>query len=284
MMQCLSSFLALIFIKFSLKNNRLLLTHQLLEVFRMELSRYVTLLEESMTLFSLQGSTSDELYNTIAHITDGIYEDIAIGGHVFPGSTLSNHVLRSNNIPQIKMIFVLGELGGCDEYSLVNRGRINKPVVAWVGGPCTTLFKSEVQFGHAGSKSGGEMESACRAQAKNQALCDAGSVDPTSYEAFDIVIKEAFEKLAEEGKISLLKEVKLHKFPRILISLLRVENSELQLILSPPYQMAEGLAPYEFVERMKKKSIRVPGIGHSQPGLLTCYCSFQIDQERQQHR
>ncbi|XP_057471693.1 ATP-citrate synthase beta chain protein 2-like isoform X3 [Actinidia eriantha] len=206
----------------------------------MELSRYVTLLEESMTLFSLQGSTSDELYNTIAHITDGIYEDIAIGGHVFPGSTLSNHVLRSNNIPQIKMIFVLGELGGCDEYSLVNRGRINKPVVAWVGGPCTTLFKSEVQFGHAGSKSGGEMESACRAQAKNQALCDAGSVDPTSYEAFDIVIKEAFEKLAEEGKISLLKEVKLHKFPRILISLLRVENSELQLILSPPYQMAEA--------------------------------------------
>ena len=33
------------------------------------------------------------------------------------------------------------------------------------------------------------------AQAKNQELCDAGAVDPTSYEAFDTVIKEAFEKL-----------------------------------------------------------------------------------------
>jgi hypothetical protein len=27
---------------------------------------------------------------------------IAIGGDVFPGSTLSDHVLRFNNIPQVK--------------------------------------------------------------------------------------------------------------------------------------------------------------------------------------
>ena len=44
---------------------------------------------------------------------------IAIGGDVFPGSTLSDHCLRYQNIPQIKLIVVLGELGGQDEYSLV---------------------------------------------------------------------------------------------------------------------------------------------------------------------
>ena len=38
---------------------------------------------------------------------------------MFPGSTLSDHCLRYENIPQIKMIVVLGELGGQDEYSLV---------------------------------------------------------------------------------------------------------------------------------------------------------------------
>lgn len=38
--------------------------------------------------------------------------------------------------------------------------RITKPVVAWVSGTCATLFKSEVQFGHAGAKSGGALESA----------------------------------------------------------------------------------------------------------------------------
>lgn len=53
---------------------------------------------------------------------------------------------------QIKMIVVLGELGGRDEYSLVDalkQGKVSKPVVAWVSGTCAKLFKSEVQFGHA---------------------------------------------------------------------------------------------------------------------------------------
>ncbi|KAK6146234.1 hypothetical protein DH2020_020103 [Rehmannia glutinosa] len=159
------------------------------------------------------GGMSNELYNTIARVTDGIYEGIAIGGDVFPGSTLSDHVLRFNNIPQVKMIVVLGELGGRDEYSLVEalkQGKINKPVVAWVSGTCARLFKSEVQFGHAGAKSGGEMESA---QAKNQALRDAGAVVPTSFEAFEGAIKEAFDKLVEEGKITAVKEVTPPQIP-----------------------------------------------------------------------
>lgn len=50
------------------------------------------------------------------------------------------------------MMVVLGELGGRDEYSLVEalkEGKVQKPVVAWVSGTCARLFKSEVQFGHA---------------------------------------------------------------------------------------------------------------------------------------
>ncbi|CAH1446629.1 unnamed protein product [Lactuca virosa] len=107
----------------------------------------------------------------------------------------------------IKMIVVLGELDGRDEYSLVEAlksGKINKPVCAWVSGTCARPFKSEVQFGHAGAKSGGEMESA---QAKNEALKDAGAVVPTSFESFEASIKETYEKLAEEGKITPVMEI-----------------------------------------------------------------------------
>jgi succinyl-CoA synthetase alpha subunit len=39
-------------------------------------------------------------------------------------------------------------------------GVITKPVVAWVSGTCAQLFRSEVQFGHAGARSGGAQESA----------------------------------------------------------------------------------------------------------------------------
>ncbi|GFZ11490.1 ATP citrate lyase subunit B 2 [Actinidia rufa] len=180
-----------------------------------------------LLMCNVEGSTSDELYNTIAHVTDGVYEGIAIGGNVFPGSTLSNHGSTSDELYNTIAHVTDGIYEGIAIGGNVFPGStLSNHVI----GPCTTLFKSEVQFGHAGTKSGGEME--LPAQAKNQALCDAGAVDPTSY--------EAFEKLAEEGKISLRKEVKLHKFLRILISLLRVEKFELQLILSPPYQMIEA--------------------------------------------
>ncbi|WRX09324.1 Citrate synthase - like 2 [Theobroma cacao] len=177
----------------------------------------------SVGFVSKSGGMSNELYNTIARVTDGIYEGIAIGGDVFPGSTLSDHILRFNNIPQVKMMVVLGELGGRDEYSLVEalkQGKVNKPVVAWVSGTCARLFKSEVQFGHAGAKSGGEMESA---QAKNHALKEAGAVVPTSYEAFETAIKETFEKLVrvEEGKITAAKEFNPPQIPEDLNSAIK---------------------------------------------------------------
>ncbi|KAL3338008.1 hypothetical protein AABB24_030266 [Solanum stoloniferum] len=57
---------------------------------------------------------------------------------------------------------------------------------------------------------GGEMESA---QAKNQALKDAGAVVPISYEAFEGVIKETFQKLVEESKITPIKEVTPPQIP-----------------------------------------------------------------------
>ncbi|KAL9248669.1 ATP-citrate synthase beta chain protein 1-like protein [Drosera capensis] len=103
----------------------------------------------------------------------------------------------------VKMIVVLGELGGRDEYSLVEalkQGKINKPVVAW------------------GAKSGGELESA---QAKNQALKEAGAFVPTSYEAFETVIKETFDKLAEDGKIPSQKEVTPPPIPEDLNSAIK---------------------------------------------------------------
>lgn len=42
------------------------------------------------------------------------------------------------------------------------------------------------------------------AQAKNQALRDAGAIVPTSYEAFEGAIKEAFEKLVSLLILSIL--------------------------------------------------------------------------------
>lgn len=160
----------------------------------------------SVGFVSKSGGMSNEMYNVLARVTDGLYEGIAIGGDVYPGSTLSDHVLRFNNIPQIKMIVVLGELGGRDEYSLVDalkQGKVSKPVVAWVSGTCAKLFKSEVQFGHAGAKSGGDEESA---QAKNKALADAGAIVPTSFEGLEATVKATYDGLVEKKVITPVKD------------------------------------------------------------------------------
>ncbi|CAM6033118.1 unnamed protein product [Sphagnum compactum] len=160
----------------------------------------------SVGFVSKSGGMSNEMYNVLARVTDGLYEGIAIGGDAYPGSTLSDHVLRFNNIPQIKMIVVLGELGGCDEYSLVDalqQGRVHKPVVAWVSGTCARLFKSEVQFGHAGAKSGGDKESA---QAKNKALLDAGAIVPMSFEGLEAAVKATYDTLVRKEVIVPVKE------------------------------------------------------------------------------
>ena len=47
------------------------------------------------------------------------------------------------------MMVVLGELGGSDEYSLVEalkQGKVQKPVVAWVSGMCARLLKFDTSF------------------------------------------------------------------------------------------------------------------------------------------
>lgn len=155
----------------------------------------------SVGFVSKSGGMSNEMYNVLARATDGLYEGIAIGGDTFPGSTLSDHCLRYENIPAIKMIVVLGELGGRDEYGLVEAmkaGAVTKPVVAWVSGTCAKLFKSEVQFGHAGARSGGDAESA---QAKNQALRDAGAIVPDSFEGLESAISTVYQKLVAAGTL-----------------------------------------------------------------------------------
>lgn len=76
--------------------------------------------------------------------------------------------------------------------------KITKPVVAWASGTCAPLFKSEVQFGHAGARSGSsDAESAA---AKNKALKDAGAVVPDSFEGFEEAIKKTYDALVSAGK------------------------------------------------------------------------------------
>lgn len=167
----------------------------------------------SVGFVSKSGGLSNEMYNILSQTTDGLFEGIAIGGDAYPGSTLLEHLLRYEKIDEIKMNVVLGELGGKEEYAIANAikdGRLKKPLVAWVSGTCATIFPTEVQFGHAGAKSGADDESA---QAKNNALKEAGAVVPDSFEGLSKSIKETFDALVEKGAVTPAKDVDPPKLP-----------------------------------------------------------------------
>ena len=167
----------------------------------------------SVAYVSKSGGLSNELNNIVARNSDGVYEGVAIGGDRYPGSNFIEHLLRYEANPEIKMMVVLGEVGGLDEYDVVaalKDGRIRKPLVAWCIGTCAKIFPTEVQFGHAGARAGADRETA---DAKNTALREAGAVVPNSFDDFDAKIKETYERLVQAGKLAPRPDVQPPRMP-----------------------------------------------------------------------
>ncbi len=155
----------------------------------------------SVGFVSKSGGLSNEAYRIIGDNTDGLYEGVAIGGDMYPGSTLMDHIVRYEKNPKVKMIVCLGEVGGVDEYNIVEalkKKQIKKPIVVWVTGTCAKAFTTDVQFGHAGAKAGGDIETA---DAKNAALKKAGAIVPKSFDDYDKKIKQTYNRLVKQGKI-----------------------------------------------------------------------------------
>merc|ERR1719436_316735 len=155
----------------------------------------------SVAYVSKSGGMSNELNNMVCRNSNGVYEGVAIGGDRYPGSRFIDHLLRYQDDAGAKMLLLLGEVGGLDEYDLieaVKKGRITKPIVAWCVGTCASCFATEVQFGHAGAQARGDMETAA---AKNTAMRDAGFHVPDSFDKLPEMISKVYTQLVEEGVI-----------------------------------------------------------------------------------
>lgn len=156
---------------------------------------------------SRSGGMSNELNNIISRATNGVYEGVAIGGDRYPGTTFMDHLIRYQADPQVKMLVLLGEVGGVEEYEVceaLSSGRLNKPLVAWCIGTCASMFSAEVQFGHAGACANSSRETAA---AKNEALAKAGAHVPPTFDALGDTIKSVYDGLVGAGVIVPMPEV-----------------------------------------------------------------------------
>ncbi|OGM51193.1 ATP-citrate synthase subunit 1 [Aspergillus bombycis] len=155
----------------------------------------------SVGYVSKSGGMSNELNNIVSQNTDGVYEGVAIGGDRYPGTTFIDHLLRYQNEPECKILVLLGEVGGVEEYRVieaVKNGTITKPIVAWAIGTCASMFKTEVQFGHAGASANSDLETAV---AKNKAMREAGIHVPETFEDMPQLLKQVYDQEVSKGNI-----------------------------------------------------------------------------------
>jgi len=169
----------------------------------------------SCGLVTRSGGLFNELSNIIAINADGIAEGVAIGGDRFVGSVFIDNLLRMEENPEVKYMILLGEVGGTEEYKVieaVKSGKIKKPIIAWCIGTIAKYYDSGVQFGHAGASANGEMETA---EYKNKAMAEAGIHVPATFNDLPAKIKEVFEglNLAEipEPAINVVPKVRRSK-------------------------------------------------------------------------
>ncbi len=169
----------------------------------------------SCGLVTRSGGLFNELSNIIAINADGIAEGVAIGGDRFVGSVFIDNMLRMEKNPAVKYMILLGEVGGTEEYKVieaVKSGAITKPVIAWCIGTIAKYYDSGVQFGHAGASANGEMETA---EYKNNAMREAGIHVPGSFNDLPEIIAAVYHELHAEGVIKNIPEPAMNICPTV---------------------------------------------------------------------
>jgi ATP-citrate lyase alpha-subunit len=169
----------------------------------------------SCGLVTRSGGLFNELSNIIAINADGIAEGVAIGGDRFVGSVFIDNMLRMEKNSEVKYMVLLGEVGGTEEYKIIEaikNKEITKPVIAWCIGTIAKHFSSGVQFGHAGASANADAETAA---AKNKAMAEAGIYVPESFNDLPGTINKVYEDLKANGTISEIAEPSMSLVPKV---------------------------------------------------------------------
>ena len=155
---------------------------------QLEASKLAT--KGSVAVVSTSGGMTNELIRAVASAGKRVSFAISIGGDRFPVTSLTDVLLLAQHDAKTKSIVYFGELGGVDEYEiveLIEKKKLTKPVLAYIAGVIDEAFDEHMQFGHAKALVAQPNESA---RAKRDALRSAGATAPDSFPEFLAAMKE----------------------------------------------------------------------------------------------
>jgi succinyl-CoA synthetase alpha subunit len=153
----------------------------------------------SVAVVSSSGGMVNEIIRTVTSNGFALSFSLAVGGERFPLMTPEMAFLAAQNDPKTKAIVYFGELGGQDEYvlvELIKQKRVTKPVVAYIAGTVADLFETPPQFGHAKAMAARDDESA---RAKRAALAAVGVQAAQTFSEFVASIR-ALSGLVSTGE------------------------------------------------------------------------------------
>ncbi|HRF28248.1 MAG TPA: citrate/2-methylcitrate synthase [Candidatus Saccharibacteria bacterium] len=144
----------------------------------------------NVAVLSASGGMINEIITIVATTGHAISFALCFGGDRFPSTTPRDAFLAAEADEATSHIVYYGELGGQDEYELVElitSGKVTKPVVAYIAGVIGEGFDQPVQFGHAKALANNKSETA---SAKRRALAEAGVKVANSMTDFSKAIKD----------------------------------------------------------------------------------------------
>lgn len=157
----------------------------------------------NVAVFSSSGGMTNELINLVVKNGKRISFSLSFGGDKFPIFRPVDAFLAAEKDKETEFIVYFGELGGYDEYEIINlikKKKITKPIIAYIAGLIGDAFDKPTQFGHAKAlaKKGEET-----AKGKRKALNDVGVIAPDSFKDFISAIQKIKTNKFEEKKIDL---------------------------------------------------------------------------------
>ncbi len=138
----------------------------------------------SVAVVSTSGGMTNELICAVAVARKRVSFSVSIGGDRFPVTSLTDVLKLAEGDGGTKAIVYFGELGGSDEYEIVEmlkRKELTKPVLCYIAGVIDEAFDEHMQFGHAKALVARKDESA---RAKREALRAAGALAPETFPEF----------------------------------------------------------------------------------------------------
>ena len=144
----------------------------------------------SVGVISASGGMTNELINLVQKSGQNISFALSTGGDRFPMPDITTAFGLGQNDSQTNKIVYYGELGGTEEYKLIElkkQGKLTKPVIIHIAGTVADLFKNSPQFGHAKAKANSELE---KANVKRQALKKAGFLVTDRFEHLLKLLKQ----------------------------------------------------------------------------------------------